>query len=263
MHGSCLLSKKYLHTLSRDFPDSAASPSMKFLAKHSHGSALPPVPANPWYPQKYTMSRMLHPPHAPSSVPRRYPASAWQSVSLPHQSWSGLPSFFPAAPTSPDPLSANLHLRHPSAVPSSVVLLSALSPLSVAAVCVLHPILVLSEIHPPVYPSAVPHQSVQAPASHLPKQYLLLSAVLPHRSIPAFLHRSEFPVSAEYPSAQSVPPSVPAEDLVHLQAALPAGPFAASAPETGHSSVNPLEKFLLSAALQAVQDFPDSGDQKL
>ena len=132
-----------------------------------------------------------------------------------------------------------------------------------AAVYVLHPILVLSEIHPPVYPSAVPHQSVQAPASHLPKQYLLLSAVLPHRSIPAFLHRSEFPVSAEYPSAQSVPPSVPAEDLVHLQAALPAGPFAASAPETGHSSVNPLEKFLLSAALQAVQDFPDSGDQKL
>ena len=70
-------------------------------------------------------------------------------------------------------------------------------------------------------------------------------------------------MSAEYPSAQSVPPSVPAEDLVHLQAALPAGPFAASAPETGHSSVNPLEKFLLSAALQAVQDFPDSGDQKL
>ena len=132
-----------------------------------------------------------------------------------------------------------------------------------AAVCVLHPILVLSEIHPPVYPSAVPHRSVQAPASHLPKQYLLLSAVLPHRSIPAFLHRSEFPVSAEYPSVQSVPPSVPAEDLVHLQAALPADPYAASAPDTGHSSLITFENYLLSAALQAVQDFPDSGDQKL
>ena len=70
-------------------------------------------------------------------------------------------------------------------------------------------------------------------------------------------------MSAEYPSAQSVPPSVPAEVPAHLQAVLPAGQSAASAPETGHSSVNPSEKSLLSAALQAVQDFPDSGDQKL
>ena len=206
------------------------------------------------------MSPALYLPRYPLSVPRRYPASARPSVSLPHRNCFGLPSFFPAVPISSDLRSAHLHphLRYPSAVLSS-----ALYPVPVAAVCVLHPILVLPEIHPPVYPSAVPHRSAQAPASHLPKQYLLLSAVLPHRSISAFLHRSEFPVSAEYPSAQLVPPSVPAEVPAHLQAVLPAGPFAASAPETGHSSVNPSEKSLLSAALQAVQDFPDSGDQKL